>query len=72
MYTVLITILLASGRPHTYTVPCRDLTCVAYVMVAANEGKGLSRVRVARGGIGALPGTGKRTIFPTWIDFSYH
>ena len=51
---------------------CRDLTCAAYVMVAANEGKGLSRVRVARGGIGALPGTGKRTIFPTWIDFSYH
>jgi hypothetical protein len=71
MYAVLVTILLTSGQPHTYAVPCPDLTCVAYVMVAANEGGGLSRVRVTRGSPGTLPGGGKRTIFPAWIDYSY-
>lgn len=72
MYAVLVTLLLVSGQPHTYKVDCADLTCVAYVMVAANEGKGLSRVRVVRGNPVVLPGSGKRTIFPAWLDFQYH
>ena len=71
MYVVIITLLLASGQPHTYTVNCAGLPCVAYVMAASNEGKGLSRVRVMRGEPSTLPGSGKRTIFPAWLDFEF-
>ena len=72
MYAVILTILLATGQPHTVKVDCADLVCVAYVMVAANEGKGLSRIRVVRGEPAALPGPGKRTVFPPWLDFQFH
>lgn len=70
MYTVILTILLASGHPHTIKVDCADLTCVAYVMVAANEGKGLSRIQVTRGSPGMLPG-GKRPVLPPLLDLNY-
>lgn len=72
MYAVIITLLLVSGQPHTFKVDCADLTCVAYVMVASNEGGNLSRVRVTRAEGGFLPGSGKRTIFPPLLDLHYH
>lgn len=70
-YTVFLTILLASGHPHTTQHACPDLVCVAYLVVAGNEGRGLARVRVVRGDAGPLPGSGKRTIFPPFLDEEY-
>lgn len=70
IYSVIITIVLASGQPHTISHDCRGLPCVAYLMVAANEGNGLARVQVTRGRADLLPG-GKRPVLPAWLDFRF-
>lgn len=70
MYAVLLTILLTTGAPSTIKIECPDLLCVAYVMVAANEGKSLARVQVLRSDANLAPG-GRWSWTPPLFDLQY-
>jgi len=70
IYTLLLTFYLGAGDPVVKAQPCPDLTCVAYVMVAATESPALSRIRVFRGKPGLL--SSGMTRFPPMLDYWYH
>ena len=69
IYGVILTVLLTSGQVHEVRHECRDLVCVAYLMTAAPEHPGLSRIRVTRGKPKqTLSG---ETPFPPLLDLHY-
>ena len=70
IYGVILTVLLASGQLEDKTHLCPDLVCVAYLMTAAPEHPGLSRIRVTRGKPERHV-TGK-TRFAPLLDLHYH